>query len=120
MQLAVETGRYGNKRVARAQRLCQRFDAYSVDDVEHMIFNCVAMNAEWQKQQSLIACGRVAIFSRLFHPGHNRIGCFCARLLQGLHRVIIESALFIYGCLVCRAVVGHLNRPEMAVNKQIM
>ena len=34
--LAVETGRYGNARVERAQRLCQRCDANSGDDVEHM------------------------------------------------------------------------------------
>ena len=28
----------------RAQRRCQRCDANSVDDVEHMIFDCVAMD----------------------------------------------------------------------------
>ena len=59
--LAVETGRYGNARVERAQRLCQRCDANSVDDVEHMIFDCVAMDVERQKHQSLFARGRVAL-----------------------------------------------------------
>ena len=59
--LAVETGRYGNASVERAQRLCQRCDANSVDDVEHMIFDCVAMDAERQKHQSLFARGRVAL-----------------------------------------------------------
>ena len=57
----METGRYGNARVERAQRLCQRCDANSVDDVEQMIFNCVAMDAERQKHQSLFARGRVAL-----------------------------------------------------------
>ena len=59
--LAVETGRYGTARVERAQRLCQRCDANSVDDVEHMIFDCVAMEVERQKHQSLFARGRVAL-----------------------------------------------------------
>ena len=59
--LAVETGRCGNARVERAQRLCQRCDANSVDNVEHMIFDCVAMDAEPQKHQSLFARGRVAL-----------------------------------------------------------
>ena len=49
--LAVETGRYGNARVERAQRLCQRCDA--ADNVEHMIFDCVAMNVEQYKHHSL-------------------------------------------------------------------
>ena len=59
--LAVETGRYGNARVEQAQRLCQRCDANSVDDVEHMIFDCVAMDVERQKHRSLFARGRVAL-----------------------------------------------------------
>ena len=46
---AVEMGRYGNARVKRAQRLCQRCDASTVDNVEHMIFVCVAMDVERQK-----------------------------------------------------------------------
>ena len=59
--LAVGTGCYGNTRVERAQRLCQRCDANSVDDVEHMIFDCVAMDVERQKHQSLFVRGRVAL-----------------------------------------------------------
>ena len=60
---AVETGRCGNSRVEQAKScLCQRCDANSVDDVEHMIFDyCVAMDVERQKHQSLFACGQVAL-----------------------------------------------------------
>ena len=47
----MEMGRYGNARVERAQRLCQRCDANSVGDVEHIIFDCVAMDVERQKHQ---------------------------------------------------------------------
>ena len=57
----METGRYGIARVERAQRLCQRCDANSVDDVELMIFDCVVMYVERQKHQSLFARGRVAL-----------------------------------------------------------
>jgi len=57
----METGCYGNARVERAQRLCQRCDADPVDDVEHMIFDCVAMATERQKHQSLFTRGRVAL-----------------------------------------------------------
>ena len=39
---------------------CQHYDANSVDDVEHMIFDCVAMDVEWQKHHSLFARGRIA------------------------------------------------------------
>ena len=39
----------------------KEYDANSVDDVEHMIFDCVAMDAERQKHQSLFARGRVAL-----------------------------------------------------------
>ena len=59
----METGRYGNARVERAQRLCQHYDANSVDDVEHMIFDCVAMDVEWQKHQSLFVRGRIAFIN---------------------------------------------------------
>ena len=78
-----------------------------------MIFDWVAMDVQRQKHQSLFARGRVA-FGRLFYPGPNRFGCFCARLLQGLQSVISDSVLFINRCLVRRLVVGYLNRPEMA------
>ena len=112
----METGRYENARVEQAQRLCQRCDANSGDDVEHMIFDCVAMDAERQKHQSLFARVWTSCFGKLFHPEPSRIGCFCARLLQGLQRVISDSVLFIHGCLVRRPVVGYPNRPEMASN----
>ena len=51
----------------------------SVDDVEHMIFDCVAMDVERQKHKSMSACGRASLVD--FLPGPNRIVCFCARLL---------------------------------------
>ena len=57
----------------RAQRQCQRCDANSVDDVEHMIFDCVAMVVERQKHQSLFARGRVALVD-FFYRGPYRIG----------------------------------------------
>ena len=69
----------GNARVEWAQRLRQRCDANSVDDVEHMIFDCVAMDVERQKHKSRSACGRASLVD--FLPGPNRIVCFCARLL---------------------------------------
>ena len=49
--------------VERAQRLCQRCEKNSVDDVDYMIFDCVAiaMDVEQQKHQSLFARGRVAL-----------------------------------------------------------
>ena len=58
-------------RVERAQRLCQRCDANSVDDVEHMIFDCVAMDVERQKHQSLSARGRVALIDFLIQDPKN-------------------------------------------------
>ena len=59
-------------KIERAQRLCQRCDANTVDDVEHMIYDCVAMDAERHKHQSLCARGRVALVCRRpFHPGQN-------------------------------------------------
>ena len=48
-------------RVEWAQSLCQRCDANSVYDVEHIIFDCVAMDVERQKHQSLFARGQVAL-----------------------------------------------------------
>ena len=65
----------------------------------------------------VVVCTWTSRFGTLFYPGPNRIGCFCARLLQGLQRVISDSVLFIYGCLVRRPVVGYLNRPEMASDR---
>ena len=43
----------------RQLRLCQRCEGSSVDDVEHMIFDCCILEAERQKHQSLFARGRV-------------------------------------------------------------
>ena len=45
------------------------------------------------------------------------MSCSNMALLQGLQRVISDSVLFHYGCLVRRPVVGYLNRPEMASNR---
>ena len=69
----METGRCGNSRVEQAKsRLCQRCDANSVDDVEHMIFDyCVAMDVERQKHQSLFARGRVALVDFLSRTQQN-------------------------------------------------
>ena len=57
--LAVEIGHLGAARVERQQRLCQRCEESSVDDVEHMIFDCSSLEAERQKHQSLFARGWV-------------------------------------------------------------
>ena len=59
--LAVETGRYGAARVDRGHRLCQRCDGGTVDNVEHMIFDCAALEDERQKHQSLFSQGRVPL-----------------------------------------------------------
>ena len=60
-RLAVETGRFGVARVEREQRLCQRCEGRSFDDVEHMIFDCTSLEAERLKHQSLFARGRVVL-----------------------------------------------------------
>ena len=42
--LAVETGRHqGAARVQRAARVCQRCSSSAIDDVEHMVFDCSAL-----------------------------------------------------------------------------
>ena len=83
--LAVETGRFGVARVERQLRLCQRCEGSSVDDVEHMIFDCCSLEAERQKHQSLFssACTWKGGFSGLFQAGSNRAGRICSRLFQG-------------------------------------
>ena len=78
-RLAVETGRFGAARVEREQRLCQRCEGSSVDDVEHMIFDCTSLEAERQKHQSLFARGRV-ILADFFEQDQ------------------IELAAFVHGC----------------------
>ena len=41
--------------------MCQRCDTNIIDDAEHMIFDCVAMDVEQQKHYPVFACGRVAL-----------------------------------------------------------
>ena len=42
--LAVETGRYqGDVEVPRAERICQRCSSAAIDDAEHMVFDCSAL-----------------------------------------------------------------------------
>ena len=58
----VRTGwqcRFGASRVEREQRLWQRCDGSSVDDVEHMNFDRTSLEAERQTHQFLFARGRV-------------------------------------------------------------
>ena len=45
----------------REQRLCQRCEGSSVDDVERMIFDCTDLESVRLKHQSLFACGRVIL-----------------------------------------------------------
>lgn len=40
----MSTGLCRTARVERAQRLRQRCDTYTADDVEHMLYNCVEMD----------------------------------------------------------------------------
>ena len=105
--LAVETGRFRNARVERAQRLCHRW--------AHHIWLCC--NGCWAAETPVSVYTWTSCFGRLYHPGPNRIGCVCARLLLGLQRVISDNVLFIHGCLVRRPIVGYLYRPEMASNR---
>ena len=63
----------------RQQRLCQRCEVISADDVEHMIFDCSNLEAERQKHQSLFARGRVD-FGDFFEQDP------------------IELAAFVHGC----------------------
>ena len=63
----------------RQLRLCQRCEGSSVDDVEHMIFDCKSLEAERQKHQSLFARGRVD-------------------LADFFEQDPIELAAFVHGC----------------------
>ena len=54
--LAVETGRWSNPRVPRAQRLCQMCDQNVVEDELHFLFECPAYDdLRQQYAQSLFA-----------------------------------------------------------------
>ena len=81
----------------------------------HDIWLC--RNGCWAAEAPVPVCTWTRCFGGLNHPGPNRIGCFCARLLQGLQRVITNNVLFIHGCLIRCPVVGYLNSPEMASNR---
>jgi hypothetical protein len=52
--LAVETGRHqGAARVQRAARVCQRCSSSAIDDVEHMVFDCSALETHRWDHPSL-------------------------------------------------------------------
>ena len=69
----------------RELRLCQRCEESSIDDVEHMIFDCSGLEVERQKHQYLFASGRVA-------------------LVDFLQQDQIELAAFVHGCFkACKA-----------------
>lgn len=52
--LAVETGRFGvDGGTARNMRRCQRCVSSAVDDVEHMVFNCAALESVRMRHASL-------------------------------------------------------------------
>ena len=57
------------KRRAGSKTVC--CDADSVDDVEHIIFDCIAMNVERQKHQSQLKRGQVALIDFLFRTQQN-------------------------------------------------
>ena len=80
----------------------------------HDIWLCC--NGCWAAEAPVVVWASCS--GRLFLPGPNRICCFCARLLQGLHRVMSNSGvLFIHRCWVRRPVGGYVKRPEMASNR---
>ena len=51
--LAVEKQRFGPNSVNRQHRLCQRCGSNAVDDEEHMIFDCAALESKRYKHSSL-------------------------------------------------------------------
>ena len=56
--LAVETGRYqGSERVERVDRVCQRCSSSAIDDVEHMVFDCSALETQRWNHPSLFISG---------------------------------------------------------------
>lgn len=68
----MSTGLCRTARAERAQRLRQRCDTNTADDVEHMPYNCVEMNLE---RNSLFVRGRLALVD-IFYPGPKRITAF--------------------------------------------
>ena len=72
-------GPFGAARLERQQRLCQRWEGSSVDDVEHIHFDCSGLEAERQKHQSLFARERVY-------------------LADFFEQNPIELAAFVHGC----------------------
>ena len=56
--MAVETGRYqGSERVERVDRVCQRCSSSAIDDVEHMVFDCSALETQRWNHPSLFISG---------------------------------------------------------------
>jgi hypothetical protein len=51
--LAVESQRFGPTTVNRQHRICQRCGSNSVDDEEHMLFDCTAREEERLEHPSL-------------------------------------------------------------------
>ena len=77
----------------------------------------VCCNGYWAAEAPVVVYTWTSCFGILYHPGRYRTGCYCAQLLQGLQRVISDSVLFIYRCLIRRPVVGYMNRPKIAPNR---
>ena len=51
--LAVEKRRFGPRVVSRQERLCERCGANAVDDEEHMLFACTALEQQRRQHPSL-------------------------------------------------------------------
>ena len=51
--LAVDTRRFGPRAVIRQERLCERCGAHAVDDEEHMLFDCAALEQQRRQHPSL-------------------------------------------------------------------
>ena len=51
--LAVDTRRFGPRAVIRQERLCERCGAHAVDDEEHMLFDCAALEQQRRQHSSL-------------------------------------------------------------------
>ena len=55
--LAVETERFGASATQREQRTCHRCSSNSVDDEEHMVFDCAALEGQRWNHPSLFSSG---------------------------------------------------------------